>query len=116
MGGRGGDGELTRDRMRIVVTGGAGFIGSNLVDRLLQAGHEVVAFDNFSTGKPEFLADARAASAFTLVTGDTLDADSLTRALKGADFVFHLAANADVRHGLDHPDRDLRQNTLATFN
>jgi UDP-glucose 4-epimerase len=102
--------------MRFVVTGGAGFIGSSLVDRLIQVGHTVVAYDNLSTGRVEFLADAVRSPNFTLVEGDTLDLDQLSAALAGADFVFHLAANADVRHGTQHPRKDLEQNTLATFN
>src|ERR1041385_8795976 len=79
------------------VTGSAGFIGSHLVDRLLQDGHEVVGYDNFSTGQPEFLTEAARSSRFTLVRGDTLDQESLTRAMRGADVVFHLAANARER-------------------
>ncbi|MDY3555902.1 NAD-dependent epimerase/dehydratase family protein [Gemmata sp. JC717] len=102
--------------MRYFVTGGAGFIGSNLVDRLLAAGHHVTAFDNFSTGQRPFLADALKSERFALVEGDLLDKPVLTRAVAGHDFVFHLAANADVRFGTNHPDRDLQQNTVATFN
>ncbi|MBP3959809.1 NAD-dependent epimerase/dehydratase family protein [Gemmata sp. G18] len=102
--------------MRYFVTGGAGFIGSNLVDRLLAAGHHVTAFDNFSTGRHEFLADARTSDRFALDEGDLLDKAALARAVAGHDVVFHLAANADVRFGTDHPDRDLQQNTIATFN
>jgi UDP-glucose 4-epimerase len=102
--------------MKIVVTGGAGFIGSNLVDRLLKDGHDVAAFDNFSTGQRNFLTSALAAPGFTLVEGDTLDLDALRLACRGAAFVFHLAANADVRRGTERPDRDLQQNTVATFN
>jgi len=98
------------------VTGCAGFIGSNLVDRLLQDGHEVVGYDSFVTGQPEFLTEAGRSPRFTLVQGDTLDLDSLARAMRGAACVFHLAANADVRHGTEHPRRDLDQNTVATFN
>jgi len=98
------------------VTGGAGFIGSNLVDRLLQAGHTVVAYDNFSTGQERFLEQALASPRFKLARGDTLDLDGLTQAMRGAEFVFHLAANADVRFGTQHPRKDLEQNTLATFN
>lgn len=99
----------------VLVTGAAGFIGSNLVDRLLSAGARVVGYDNLSTGLPEFLATARGSRDFTFVEGDVLDTALLTRSLAGADMVFHLAANADVRFGLDHPRKDLEQNTLATF-
>jgi UDP-glucose 4-epimerase len=98
------------------VTGGAGFIGSNLVDRLLADGHRVTAYDNFSTGQRPFLADAQKSPRFALVEGDVLDLSALKRAVAGHDFVFHLAANADVRFGTHHPDRDLQQNTVATFN
>jgi UDP-glucose 4-epimerase len=102
--------------MRAFVTGGAGFIGSTLVDRLLEEGHAVVAFDNFSTGQERFLEDASRKPSFQLVRGDTLDPPALTAAMRGSDTVFHLAANADVRFGTDHPRRDLEQNTIATFN
>ncbi|HEX5418081.1 MAG TPA: NAD-dependent epimerase/dehydratase family protein, partial [Chloroflexota bacterium] len=102
--------------MRCLVTGAAGFIGSNLVDRLLLAGHAVVGYDNFSTGQLEFLGPARANEKFQLVRGDTLDAALLAEAMSGADVVFHLAANADVRFGLQHPGKDLQQNSIATFN
>jgi len=99
-----------------MVTGGAGFVGSSLVDRLLEDGHAVVAYDNFSTGQRAFLANALTHPSFTLVEGDTLDLAALTRALRDCDVVFHLAANADVRYGTDQPRRDLEQNTIATFN
>ena len=98
------------------VTGAAGFIGSNLVDRLLKAGTKVVGWDNLSTGQEEFLSDARKSKNFRFVRGDNLNLPALTHAIAGCDFVFHLAANADVRFGLDHPDKDLQQNTIATFN
>jgi len=98
------------------VTGGAGFIGSNLVDRLLLLGHTVVAYDNFSTGQECFLEQARLSQRFTLVRGDILDFDGLTKAMRKTEFVFHLAANADVRFGTEHPRKDLEQNTIATFN
>jgi UDP-glucose 4-epimerase len=98
------------------VTGGLGFIGSNLVDRLLSAGEHVIAYDNGSTGQQRFVAEARVNDRFSLVEGDTLDLDALTAAMRGCDLVFHLAANADVRFGTDHPRTDLDQNTIATFN
>jgi UDP-glucose 4-epimerase len=102
--------------MNICVTGAAGFIGSNLADRLLRAGHRVVGYDNFSTGQRRFLDDAARSDRFTLVEGDTLDLERLTTAMRGCEFVFHLAANADVRFGTEHPRKDLEQNTIATFN
>jgi UDP-glucose 4-epimerase len=102
--------------MHAFVTGGAGFIGSSLVDRLLAGGHEVTAFDNFSTGQRAFVASALTHPRFTLVEGDTLDLPALTRAGRGCNVVFHLAANADVRFGTEHPRKDLEQNTIATFN
>lgn len=86
------------------------------MDRLLRDGHQVVGYDDFSTGQPEFLADAQQSSCFSLVRDDTLNLDGLTHTMRDADFVFHLAANADVRFGPRHPRKDLEQNTLATFN
>ena len=100
----------------IFVTGAAGFIGSNLVDRLLADGKTVVGWDNFSTGQQKFLAGALKNPKFKLIEGDNLDLPALTRAMAGCDTVFHLAANADVRFGLEHPSKDLQQNTVATFN
>jgi UDP-glucose 4-epimerase len=102
--------------MRAFVTGGAGFVGSNLVDRLLAEGHEVTAYDNLSTGRREFLAEALAHPRFRLVEADTLDLSRLAGSVSGHEVVFHLAANADVRFGTEHPRKDLEQNTLATFN
>jgi UDP-glucose 4-epimerase len=98
------------------VTGAAGFIGSNLVDRLLVDGEAVVGYDNLSTGMPEFIASASRHRNFAFVQGDLLDTCSLTEAMRGANRVVHLAANADVRFGLAHPHKDLEQNTIATFN
>ncbi|MCM3875703.1 MAG: NAD-dependent epimerase/dehydratase family protein [Thermoanaerobaculia bacterium] len=102
--------------MRAFVTGGAGFIGSHLTDRLLAEGWEVVVYDDFSTGYEVFLGGARAHDAFHLVRGDVLDAAKLTPAMEGADLVCHLQANADVRGGPLAPRRDLEQNVGATFN
>ena len=101
---------------KVFITGAAGFIGSNLVDRLLADGKTVVGWDNFSTGQEQFLTPAQKNANFKLVHGDNLDLSALIRAMAGSDFVFHLAANADVRFGLDHPHKDFQQNAMATFN
>jgi UDP-glucose 4-epimerase len=102
--------------LRYFVTGCAGFIASNLTERLLANGHVVVGYDNFSTGQERFLAKALESESFRLVRGDVLDHSALTESMKGSEFVFHLAGNADVRFGFEHPRKDLEQNTVATHN
>src|SRR5579885_1158446 len=102
--------------MKNLVTGAAGFIGSNLVDRLLAEGHEVIGLDDFSTGQEPFLRHAMGSPAFRLIRADLLDLAQVEEAMAGVAIVFHLAANADVRFGPDHPRRDLEQNTIATWN
>jgi len=98
-------------RRRVLVTGGAGFVGSNVVARLLAQGAEVSILDNFSTGWRQFVpAHSR------LVEGDLLDPAAVTRALEGCDFVFHLAANADVKDNLLEPRKCIEQNVVATQN
>jgi UDP-glucose 4-epimerase len=102
--------------MNVLVTGAAGFIGSNLVDRLLTDGHSVSGFDNFSTGHRHFLERALANPRFQLQHGDILDSRALTSCMQDMELVFHLAANADVRFGVDHPTRDFEQNAQGTLN
>ncbi len=97
-----------------LVTGAAGFVGSHVVDRLLAEGVAVVGYDNFSTGQEQFLHHLRDHPRFRLVRGDILDEGRLRAALAGVDFVFHLAANADVRGGQANPRVDLEQNTVGT--
>lgn len=99
---------------RVCITGGAGFIGSTLADRLSADGAEVVVLDDFRTGRREFLDELLRRPGATLVEGDVLDRSALRTAVEGCDWVFHLQANADVRHGLEHPTLDLEQNTVAT--
>jgi UDP-glucose 4-epimerase len=101
---------------RVVVTGCAGFIGSTVVDRLIASGRDVIGIDNFSTGQRKFLTNALGHPRFRLVEGDMLDEKGLKEWVRDADSVIHLAANADVRFGADHPRRDLEQNTIATHN
>jgi UDP-glucose 4-epimerase len=102
--------------MKVIVTGCAGFIGSNLIDRLLGDGYEVIGVDNFSTGQRRFIEGALLNSKFQLVEIDLLDLDALKLAFTGGELVFHLSANADVRFGTEQPRRDLEQNTIATYN
>lgn len=102
--------------MKYIVTGCAGFIGSTLVDRLLADGHLVTGIDNFSTGQRKFIEKALTDQKFQLIEMDILDLDALKDAFRGTETVFHLAANADVRFGIEHPKRDLEQNTIATYN
>lgn len=99
-----------------IVTGCAGFIGSNLVDRLLALGHKVVGVDNFSTGQHRFLENALSQPNFRLYEADLINLERLKEIFSGGEMVFHLAANADVRFGTEHPRKDLEQNTIATYN
>jgi UDP-glucose 4-epimerase len=99
---------------RVCITGGAGFIGSALADRLSSDGVHVSIVDNFSTGRHEFLADLLSRPNTRLFEGDVLDQPLLEEAFEGCEWIFHLQANADVRFGLDYPRRDLEQNTIAT--
>jgi UDP-glucose 4-epimerase len=102
--------------MRALVTGAAGFIGSNLVDRLLSLGYFVKGVDNFSTGQHLFLKNANSNPNFKIFNVDLLNLEAIKECFIDTDIVFHLSANADVRFGLQHPSKDLQQNTLATFN
>lgn len=99
-----------------IITGCAGFIGSSITDRLLSLGYQVTGIDNFSTGQRNFLADALLNPRFQLIEGDLLDLDLMKETFRGGDCVIHLAANADVRFGTEHPRKDLEQNTIATYN
>lgn len=99
-----------------IVTGAAGFIGSSMVDRLLARGFKVIGIDNFATGQRQFLEGALLRKNFVLYEFDILDLPRLKAAFAGGDIVFHFAANADVRFGVNHPRRDLEQNTIATYN
>ena len=99
---------------KVLVTGGAGFIGSYIVDDLLARGIHVVVYDNYSTGRDEFL--AQRSDLLSVVRADVLDRPVLLAAMNGCDFVFHFQANADVRGGMKSTRVDLEQNTIATWN
>ena len=100
----------------VLVTGCAGFIGSNLVDDLLSKGKKVVGIDNLSTGNIQYLEKALKNSNFTFMEEDLQNASKLPRLFSGIDLVFHFAANADVRFGGERPRVDLEQNTIVTHN
>ena len=102
--------------MRALVTGGAGFIGSHLIDRLVARGDTVVALDNLSSGKLEFIQPHLDAGTVTHIQGDITHFADVLDAMDGIDCVFHLAANPDIRLGTRITDTDLKQGTLATYN
>ncbi len=101
-------------KLRAVVTGGAGFIGSHLVDRLLEDGHEVVVLDNFSTGRPQNLAHAKDNPRLSLHQADVCDHERIAPHFKGADWVFHLAALADIVPSIERPTDYFRANVTGT--
>ena len=101
---------------KFVVTGCAGFIGSNLVDYLLTQNYSVIGLDNLSTGKKENLRNACQDPRFSFYEVDLLEDKLLDNYFLNVDTVFHFAANADVRFGANHPKRDLEQNLIVTHN
>ena len=100
--------------MKILMTGVAGFIGSNLNDALLENGHTVVGIDNLSTGRIEFLSKALKSEKFNLIKNDICSINIYDPRFKNTDVIIHLAANADVRNGPKHPKKDLQENTINT--
>jgi UDP-glucose 4-epimerase len=101
---------------RAFVSGGAGFIGSHIVDRLVETGVHVTIYDNFSTGQESFISHHADNPQVKVVRADILDSERLNSEIAGCDFVFHLQANADVRGGMRATRIDLEQNTIATWN
>ena len=99
-----------------LVTGGAGFIGSHLVDALVEQGKEVRVIDNFSSGREEFLSHHEGSGSVEVCKGDLLDRGAVIAAMEGVETVHHLAANPDIRLGTEITDTDLRQGTMATYN
>jgi len=101
--------------MRAFVTGGAGFIGSHLVDSLVERDYEITVYDDFSSGREEFISKHMKIDYFTLVKADLVDTKKLEKAIEGHDVVFHLAANPDVRAGVQNPDI-AKKDILVTYN
>ena len=99
-----------------LVTGGAGFIGSHLVDALVEAGQKVRVLDNFSSGREEFLSHHEDSDRVEIFRADLLDMDAVKKSMQGVEMVHHLAANPDIRLGTEVTDTDLKQGTLATYN
>jgi len=89
--------------MKCFVTGGAGFIGSHLVDKLITQGHEVTVFDDLSSGKKEFISHHYDNEHFLFIKADLINKNRVEKEIKGHDVVFHIAANPDVRSGADDP-------------
>jgi UDP-glucose 4-epimerase len=112
-----GDSLYFECRMRHWITGAAGCIGSDLAEALAARGEHVAGFDNLSSGKHEHIAPLLQRENFRFVEGDLEDYGAVEAAMEGADFVWHLAANPDVKFTEGDPtDKDLRQNTLCTYN
>ncbi|AFV22758.1 UDP-glucose 4-epimerase [Methanolobus psychrophilus R15] len=101
---------------RILVTGGAGFIGSHVVDRLVSKNNKVTVFDNLSSGRMDFISHHLDDPDFKLIKGDLLDTDAIGSACKDIDLVFHIAANPDVRLGVTDTKVHFDQNITATYN
>lgn len=98
------------------VTGGAGFIGSHLVDRLMTENYSVMVYDNLSSGNRKFIEHHLGSKNFQFTQADLLEFDTLTKTMKGHNVVFHLAANPETRAGSKDTDLDLQQGTIATYN
>jgi UDP-glucose 4-epimerase len=101
---------------RILVTGGAGFIGSHVADRLVRMNNKVIVFDNLSSGRMDFISRHLDDPNFKLIKGDLLDTDAVDAACKDVDLVFHVAANPDVRLGATDTRVHFDQNITATYN
>ncbi|WP_197502251.1 GDP-mannose 4,6-dehydratase [Mycobacterium sp. E2733] len=111
-----GKNKKRKDNMISVITGGAGFIGSHLVDRLLAEGDRVVVLDDLSTGSLDNLRAHLTNPRMTFIEGSVLDRNTVETALVGADRIFHLAAAVGVRRIIEHPLTSLRVNLTGTEN
>src|SRR3989344_4176707 len=101
---------------KVLVTGGAGFIGSHIVDRLVDLKCKVTVIDNLSSGQKRFIQEHLKSKKIAVAKSDLLNFKAVKRLMRGQDFVFHLDANADIRYGTANTKVDLEQNTIATYN
>lgn len=102
--------------MKVFVTGGAGFIGSHLCERMLAGGHDVVAYDNLILGKRDYLAKSLTNPRFRFVEADLNDLERVKNEMDGSQLVIHMAANSDISQGAARTDVDMRNGTVATYN
>jgi UDP-glucose 4-epimerase len=102
--------------MKAFVTGGTGFIGSHLVDKLIEKGYQITVYDNLSSGKKQFVDKHLQNKNFKFIESDLLDFNQLKKSIKGHDVVFHIAANPFVRLGEKQTKLDLEQGAIATYN
>ncbi len=102
--------------MKVLITGGAGFIGSHIVDHLIERGDDVIVYDNFCTGQEVFIKHHFDNPNFTLIKEDVLNFNALKKAMEGTEFVFHIAGHADVKGGYTNHNIDIEQNFQATRN
>jgi len=101
---------------KVFLTGGSGFIGSHICDKLLAQGYVVTVYDNFSNGRREFTSGHLRNPNFKLIEADCLDLSRITIEMAGHDLVWHMAANTDIIGSHAQPDRDLKDCLMATFN
>ncbi len=102
--------------MKAFVTGGAGFVGSNLVDALMQRGYEITVYDNLISGRKEFISQHFDKDGFKFIKGDLSDIEKLKDVMRGFEYVFHFASNPDIARSMVETDLDLREGTILTYN
>ena len=101
---------------KILMTGGAGFVGSQMAAKLFAAGEDIIVYDNLSLGRKEFVKSLIGKDRFKFVEADLLDFEALGEAMKGRDLVIHLAANSDISQGPARNDLDFETGTIGTYN